>query len=85
MILLLPLVWYMSPDSLISPQNPVPMETTGSRQCGTETERQCLSRSLLCLFVSSSPLFLFSFLTYEEIVERPLTPGKFQPHCNPQV
>lgn len=43
------------------PEDLVPMETTGSQQCGTGTEQQRLSRSSLCSPAPSSALFLFSW------------------------
>lgn len=58
------LLWCTSPHSPTSPQDLVPMETTGSRQCGTETELRRLSHSSLCSPVSSSSLVLLSLLIY---------------------
>lgn len=61
------LLRYTSPGSPPSPQDLVPMETTGSRQCGTETEQRHLARSSLCSTASSSFVFLFSLLTCHKI------------------
>jgi len=61
---LLRLLQRTSPRSLTSLQDPVPMETTGSRQFGTETEQRHLSRFWPCSSVSSSLPFLFSLLTF---------------------
>lgn len=72
MTLLVALLGCTSPDSPTSLRDPVPMETTCSRQCGTETEQQHLSHSLLCLSVSSSALCLFSLLTCTKTTERHL-------------
>lgn len=58
-----PLLWCTSPGSPTSPQDLVPMETTGSRQCGTETEQRHLSHSSFCLLASSSFVYLFSLQT----------------------
>jgi len=58
------LLWCTSPGSPTWIQDLVPMETTGSRQCGTETEQRRPSRSSLCSSVSSSSLFLFSLSSY---------------------
>lgn len=63
MNLLLSLLWCKTPGSPTSPEGPVPMETTGNQQCGTETEQQHLSHSSLCLLAFSSSLFLLSWLT----------------------
>lgn len=54
-----------NPGSRIWLQDHVPMETTGSQQCGTETEH--LSRFWLCSSVSSWVPFLFSLLTYSKM------------------
>lgn len=62
------LLWRTSLGSPTSLQDLVPMETTGSQQCGTETEQRHLSHSSLCSFVSSSSLFLFSLMTCEVTV-----------------
>lgn len=59
------LLWCTSPGSPTSLQYLVPMETTGNRQCGTETQQRHLAHSSLCWPVSSSPLFLFSLLIYK--------------------
>ena len=59
------LLWCTSPGSPTSLQDLAPMETTGNRQCGTETEQRHLAHSSLCWPVSSSPLFLLSLLIYK--------------------
>lgn len=64
------LLWCTSPGSPTSLQDLVPTETTGSRQCGTETERRHLSHSSLCSPVSSSSLFRSSLLTYYQMIQR---------------
>lgn len=56
-------LWCRTPGLLISFLSLVPMGTTDSRQCGTETEQQHHVRSSLCLPVSSWSLSLFSLST----------------------
>lgn len=64
MTLPLLLLWCTSLGSPTLSWDLVPMETTGSRQCGPETEQRRHARSSPCSPVSSSSLFLFSSLIY---------------------